>query len=127
MEGLELIRDLGLVVLAAAISGWLCQRVGLSVVVGYLVAGILAGPHVPWLPLVGDAERITTLSQIGLVFLMFSMGLQLSVRRLRSLGTSVAVAVLICALAVLLASRMLGAVLGMSTAQGMFFAAVLMV
>lgn len=127
MEGLELIRDLGSVVLAAAIVGWICQRIGLSVIVGYLAAGVLAGPHVPWLVLVEDYDRITTLSQIGLVFLMFSMGLQLSVGRLRSLGASVVVAVAISAVIVLLAARMMGAFAGLSALQGMFFAGVMMV
>ena len=75
-----------MVLVVAGIVGWLCQRIGLSVVVGFLVAGIVAGPQSPAFTLVRDAGRIGTLAQVGLVFLMFSIGLRLSLRKMRRLG-----------------------------------------
>lgn len=75
-----------MVLVVAGVVGWLCQRIGLSVVVGFLVAGIVAGPKSPAFALVQDAASIETLAQVGLVFLMFAIGLGLSLRKMRRLG-----------------------------------------
>lgn len=125
MTAFEFIRDLGVVVLAAAIAGWLCQRMGLSVVVGYLAAGVLVGPHTPPFSFVTDVGRINTLAELGLVFLMFSIGLRLSVRRLRSLGPAPLVAMAVSAGLVFYLSRLLGLALGLDAMQGLFFAGML--
>jgi CPA2 family monovalent cation:H+ antiporter-2 len=125
MTAFDFIRDLGVVILAAAVAGWLCQRVGLSVVVGYLAAGVLVGPHTPPFSFVTDVERINTLAELGLVFLMFSIGLRLSVRRLRSLGPAPLVAMAVGAGLVFYLSRLLGLALGLDAMQGLFFAGML--
>ena len=52
------------------VVGWVCQRIGLSMIVGFLVAGHAVGPHTPPIALVADVERVDTLAQIGLVFLI---------------------------------------------------------
>ena len=75
MVGLDLLQDLAIVMLVAGIAGWICQRIGLSAVVGFLLAGIIIGPSTPPFALISDLERIHTLSQLGLVFLMFSIGM----------------------------------------------------
>lgn len=125
MIGLEFIRDLGIVVLVAALAGWGCKRLGLSSVVGYLLAGLIVGPYTPPASLVSDQERIHTLAQLGLVFLMFAIGMQLSVRRLRALGLTLLVATALGAVAVFTAARGLGLVLGLDATQALFFAAML--
>ena len=86
MHSIDFIQDLAVILLVAGAVGWICQRIGLSVVVGYLVAGILVGPYTPPFALVRDIAPVETLAQIGLIFLMFSIGLRLSVRKLRRLG-----------------------------------------
>ena len=92
MHGIDFIKDLAVVMLVAGFVGWACHRAGLSVVVGYLVAGMVVGPYTPPFSLVSDVTRIETLAQIGLVFLMFSIGMGLSLRKLRRLGLSLLVA-----------------------------------
>ena len=47
MDGINFIQDLAIVLLGAGIAGALCKRIGLSVIVGYLLAGIIIGPHTP--------------------------------------------------------------------------------
>ncbi len=125
MPGFEFIRDLGIVVLVAALSGWGCRRVGLSPVVGFLLAGLIVGPHTPPAAFVTDAERIATLSQLGLVFLMFSIGMQLSLRRLRTLGVGLLVATAVGAVTVVALSRGLAMLLGLDPVQGLFLAGIL--
>ncbi|ACB77868.1 cation:proton antiporter [Opitutus terrae] len=127
MQGIHLIQDLAVILIVAGVVGWICQRIGLSVVVGFLAAGMLVGPHLPRLALVEDAGRIETLAQLGLVFLMFSIGMQLSLRRLRRLGLRLLLATLGGAIGVYYLTRLLGATLGWSSVESLFLAGMLMV
>ena len=113
MHGIEFIQDLAVILVVAGLVGWLCQRLGLSVVVGFLVAGMIVGPNTPPISLVTDVGRIQTLAQVGLVFLMFGIGLRLSVRKLRRLGIALLLAVFSSAAVVYYLSRVLGAALGL--------------
>ena len=127
MGGIEFIRDLAVVLLVAGVVGWICQRIGLSLVVGYLVAGAIIGPYTPPFQLVTDTDRIQVLSQVGLVFLIFSIGLDLGLPRLRRLGMSVILATVIGAILVFNASRVFGQALGWSSTHILFFSGMLMV
>lgn len=127
MEGITLIQDLAVVLLAAGIAGALCKRVGLSVIVGYLFAGLLIGPHTPPFSLVGDVERIQTLSQVGLVFLMFGIGLGLSLTKLGRMGLPTLIATGLGAFFVLNLTQALGLFAGWSSLEGLFVASMFMV
>ncbi len=121
------IRDLAVVLLIAGGVGWACQRLHLSVVVGYLLAGMIIGPHTPPFALVNDLDRVHTLAELGLVFLIFGIGLNLSLSRLKRLGLSVVVAVVLAALIVWNGCRLVGLALDWSTTQSLFVAGMLMV
>jgi CPA2 family monovalent cation:H+ antiporter-2 len=127
MHGIQLIQDLAVILVVAGAVGWICQRLGLSVVVGFLTAGILIGPYTPPFALVTDIGRVDTLAQMGLVFLMFSIGLKLSLRRLQRLGLSLLLAVSSGAAIIFYATRLAGAVVGFSNRESLFLAAMLMV
>ena len=127
MHGLHFIQDLAVVLVVAGGVGWMCQRIGLSVVVGFLVAGIVVGPSSPPFALVHDAGSIETLAQIGLVFLMFGIGLKLSVRKMRRLGLALMLATFAEAIVMYCLSRLLGAALGWDHLQSLFLAGILMV
>ena len=127
MPGVNFIQDLAIILAAAAALGWLCQRAGLSAVVGYLVAGMAVGPHTPPFALVTDERSIETAAQVGLVFLMFSIGLRLSLRRLQRLGAGLLLAVGLGAVLTYYATRGLGVVAGLDGTQTLFLAAMLMV
>ncbi len=127
MSGLLLIRDLAVVLLIAGGVAWLCQRAGLSNVVGYLVAGIIIGPHTPPFALVASLDQVHTLAQLGLVFLIFAIGLNLNLGRLKRLGLSVVVATGVGTLVLLQAGRLVGTAMGWSPTGSLFLAAMLMV
>ncbi len=127
MHGIEFIKDLAVILMVAGVVGWACQRIGLSAIVGYLVAGMVVGPFTPPVRLVSDVERIQTLAQVGLVFLMFSIGLRLSVRKLRRLGLSLMVATAVGAIIVYHLARLLGITLGWTATEALFLAGMLMV
>ncbi|HWA87521.1 MAG TPA: cation:proton antiporter [Opitutus sp.] len=127
MHGFYLIQDLALILVVAGVVGWVCQRIGLSVVVGFLVAGIVVGPYSPPFAMVADTGRIEALAELGLVFLMFSIGMRLSVRKMRRLGFSLLVAASAGAVIVYYLTRLLGAALGWSNTETLFLAGMLMV
>lgn len=131
MHGIHFIQDLAVILVVAGVVGWICQRIGLSVIVGFLVAGMIIGPYTPPATLVSDVDRIETLAQVGLVFLMFSIGLQLSLRKLRRLGLSLLLATFVGAIAMYYMSRLLGAAFGVAMGwtgrDGLFLAGMLMV
>ncbi len=127
MDGIGLIQDLAIVLLAAGITGTLCRRLGLSVIVGYLVAGTIIGPYTPPFSFVQDVGRIQTLSQVGLVFLMFAIGLGLSLSKLGRMGGGTLAATALGAFFMLLLTRALGMAVGWTPSQALFLAAMFMV
>ena len=74
-----------MVLCVAAITTIIFQKIRQPVVVGYLIAGLIVGPNVP-IPLLADPARIHTLSELGVILLMFALGLEFSVRKLIRLG-----------------------------------------
>lgn len=77
----DFLRDLAVVLATAAATSVACQRLRLPVVVGYVAAGILVGPYLTP-QLVTDIGAIQTLSELGIVLLLFSVGMEFSLRRL---------------------------------------------
>ena len=127
MHGIDFIKDLAVVMLVAGLVGWACHRAGLSVVVGYLLAGIAIGPYTPPFSLVTDIPRIEILAQVGLIFLMFSIGMGLSLRKLRRLGLSLVLATFTGAIVMYNLTRALGGAIGLSPVETAFLAGMLMV
>ncbi len=121
-----LIQDLAVVLLSAGLSGWVCKRLGISVVVGYLAAGIIVGTPQITFPYVTDVVRIQLLSQLGLIFLMFFIGLGLRLRKLRQVGLGVMLATMVTALGTLTLARASALLLGFNEPTALFLAAMLM-
>ncbi len=94
MHGGELfLGTLALVLCVAALTTVAFQRLGQPVVLGYLLAGMLVGAHSP-LPLSADASTVRTLSELGIILVMFSLGLDFSLRRLLRRAAPAIVAVI---------------------------------
>ncbi|GAB4170591.1 MAG: cation:proton antiporter [Terrimicrobiaceae bacterium] len=126
MDGLALLRDFAVILLVAAAAGWIFRKCGLSAVVGYLVAGIIIGPYTPPFTLVSDVDRIEALSDLGLAFLMFFVGLGLSLRRIRQLGFAVVGATAVTAFCIYQICQGFAALAGWPEIYGLIFAAMLM-
>jgi monovalent cation:H+ antiporter-2, CPA2 family len=125
MGELGLVQDLAIVTFFAGIGGFLCQKIGLSSIVGFLLAGLLIGPHTPPFSLVANEDRVEALSQLGLVFLMFSIGLELSVGKLRRMGIGIVLAVALGGVLVFNIVRSICPVLGVGPLQSLFVAGML--
>jgi monovalent cation:H+ antiporter-2, CPA2 family len=85
MTGTEVLGELVIVLGTAAVITLLFQLVKLPVVLGYVAAGLVIGPHVP-VPLVVNAGLVHVLSELGVIMLMFSLGLELRISTLARVG-----------------------------------------
>ena len=83
-EQLEFILGLGGAVAAALVGGAIAIRLRQPAIVGYLLAGVLIGPFTPGF--VGDVEQIAALADVGVVLLLFALGVEFSLRELRAVG-----------------------------------------
>lgn len=89
METPDLLVALTATLIAAAIGGAIAVRLGQSAVVGYILAGLAIGPRTPGF--VADVEVVNALADLGVIFLMFSIGIQISVHEIRRVGKLVAI------------------------------------
>lgn len=78
-----------LVLGAAAVTTVLFERLRQPVILGYLLAGLLVGPHLTFMPFVADRTTTETLAELGVILLLFAIGLEFSIRRLFRVGGSV--------------------------------------
>ena len=81
----EFLRSLTVVLAVAAVTTVVFQRLRQPVVLGYIIAGLIVGPHVP-IPIVADPGIIQTLSELGVILLMFSLGLEFHFAKLARVG-----------------------------------------
>jgi CPA2 family monovalent cation:H+ antiporter-2 len=79
--GASLLANLAIILCVAAVTTVLFQRIRQPVILGYLLAGLIVGPHLP-VPLVADEGVAHTLSELGVILLMFALGLEFSLRKL---------------------------------------------
>jgi len=84
-EAPPLLSDLAVVLGTAAIVSAVFQRLKIPPILGYVIAGLLVGPHVP-VPLVANQANVQTLSELGVILLMFSIGLEFNARKLLRAG-----------------------------------------
>lgn len=87
-----LIFDLAIILVVAGAMSLIFQKLKQPVVVGYILAGVIVGPHTPPFELVKDIPSIQTWAEIGVIFLMFTLGLEFSFRKLLSVGVTAGVA-----------------------------------
>lgn len=81
-----LISDLGLILMTAGIAVLLFKKLKQPLVLGYLIAGFLAGNHFDFFPSVKDIKSVEVWAQIGVIFLLFSLGLEFSFKKLMKVG-----------------------------------------
>ena len=121
----NLITDLGLILGAAAIITILFKWLKQPLVLGYLIAGFLVGPHFSFLPSVAETESISVWAEIGVIFLLFSLGLEFSFKKLLKVGTPASVTALVEVGFMLVVGYIVGVLLGWSRTDSMFLGGML--
>lgn len=120
-----LITDLALILGAAAIITLLFKWLKQPLVLGYIIAGFLVGPYFNFTPSVVDKENVETLAEIGVIFLLFSLGLEFSFKKLMRVGGSASVTALIEIIFITVAGYFLGRFMGWGTMDSLFLGGML--
>jgi CPA2 family monovalent cation:H+ antiporter-2 len=92
MHGVEFLQDMAVVMMVAGLVTILFHRFRQPVVLGYVAAGVIVGPHTPPYTLIHDEATIRTLAEMGIVFLMFGLGLEFNLRKLKKVGSTALIA-----------------------------------
>ncbi len=92
MHEIRFIQDMAIIMLVAGFSTIVFHQLKQPVVLGYIIAGIAIGPYTPPFGLVYDENTVKLFAELGVIFLMFSLGLEFSLRKLKSVGISALVA-----------------------------------
>ena len=83
-----LLSDLALILMVAGVVTILFKKLKQPVVLGYIVAGVFAGPHISFLPTVAEVESVDFWGKIGVIFLLFGLGLEFNFKKLKKVGGS---------------------------------------
>jgi monovalent cation:H+ antiporter-2, CPA2 family len=121
----DLISDLALILGAAAISTLIFKRLKQPLVLGYIIAGFLVGPYFHFIPTVVDKENVETLAEMGVIFLLFSLGLEFSFKKLIRVGGAASVTALVEIVFITVAGFFLGKIMGWSTMDSLFLGGML--
>ncbi|MBN8694531.1 MAG: cation:proton antiporter [Bacteroidetes bacterium] len=120
-----LITDLALILLGAAVFGILFRFLKQPIVLGYIIAGVIVGPYFKFFPTVAEIESIKTWAEIGVIFLLFNLGLEFSFKKLLKEGSRIIVIALMGVGLTLLSGFLLGKLLGWNNTDSIFMGGIL--
>ncbi len=125
MDELTFLQDMAVVMAVSAVIMILCHRFQIPVVLGYILAGVCIGPNTPPFPLVKDLHSIHILAELGVIFLLFSIGLEFSLTRLAKVGVVAFFAATVEIALMLIIGFFLGRAFGWNTMNSIFLGAIL--
>lgn len=115
-----LITDLTFISIYAALTTLLCKKLKQPIVLGYVLAGIFAGPFLNFLPTVSDKENLSIWADIGVIFLLFGLGLEFSFKKMLNVGKAAMITANSNVLFMLFIGYSTGLLLGWSTMDSFF-------
>lgn len=115
-----LINDLALILVLAAIASLVFKLLKQPAVLGYIVAGFLTSPHFAFLPTVSSHENIEFWAQIGIIVLLFSLGLEFSFKKLLKVGGTAVLTALIIVVGMMGSGYLVGKLLGLDAINSIF-------
>jgi CPA2 family monovalent cation:H+ antiporter-2 len=125
VHAIGFIQDLAVIMLIAGVVTVLFHRLQQPVVLGYIVAGFIIGPHTPPFALIHDEDTIKTLAELGVIFLMFCLGLEFSLRKLFRVGATAFIAAFLEIALMIWLGYEIGSAFGWSSMDSLFLGAIL--
>lgn len=117
--------DLSLILAVAGVTTLIFRKIKQPVVLGYIIAGFLVGPHFGLIPTVVDAEGVTLWSELGVIFLLFTLGLEFSFKRLMHVGGVASITAVVEISFMLIVGFLTGQLLGWKLMDSIFLGAIL--
>lgn len=121
----QLMTDLALILCSAGVASIVFKKLNQPVVLGYILVGLLVGPHMNFFPTVNDIESIKIWAELGVIFLLFSLGLEFSFKKLLKLGTTAVITGLFEISALLVTGYLLGKLMGWSRIDSLFLGGII--
>lgn len=121
----DLINDLGLILITASIAVLIFKKLKQPLVLGYLVAGFLAGQNFNFFPTIVQTKDVSIWAEIGVIFLLFSLGLEFSFKKLTKVGGTASITAITQILAMLAIGYTTGQFLGWSEIDSVFLGVIL--
>ncbi len=120
-----LISDLGLILMTAAVAVLLFKKIKQPLVLGYLIAGFLAGNHFDFFPSVKDIKSVEVWAEIGVIFLLFSLGLEFSFKKLMKVGGTASITAVTQIIAMVSIGYLVGQWIGWKPMDSIFLGVIL--
>ena len=120
-----MIHDLGIIMLTAGFTSLVCKFLKQPVVLGYIVAGLLVGPYVFGSSWVSDEESVKIWGEIGVIFLLFSLGLEFSYKKLVKMGTTALIGCFTIVVGMMSCGFLLGRAMGWDQMNSLFLGGML--
>ena len=115
-----LIADLAIILVYAGLMTLLFKKLKQPLVLGYIVAGFMASPHLGFLPSVTDTQSVHTWADIGVIFLLFALGLEFSFKKIVKVGGAAVIAALTIIFCMIFTGVMVGSSFGWSRMDCIF-------
>jgi CPA2 family monovalent cation:H+ antiporter-2 len=122
-----LISDLGLILMTAGIAVLIFKKIKQPLVLGYLIAGFLAGNHFDFFPSVKDIKSVEVWAEIGIIFLLFSLGLEFSFKKLMKVGGTASITAVTQIVAMVAIGYSVGKLMDWGTMNSLFLGVILSV
>lgn len=120
-----LISDLGLILMTAAVAVLLFKKIKQPLVLGYLIAGFLAGNHFDFFPSIKDIKSVEVWAEIGVIFLLFSLGLEFSFKKLMKVGGTASITAVTQILSMIVIGYLVGKWIGWKPMDSIFLGVIL--
>ena len=120
-----LISDLGLILITAAVAVLLFKKIKQPLVLGYLIAGFLAGNHFDFFPSVKDIKSVEVWAEIGVIFLLFSLGLEFSFKKLMKVGGTASITTFTQVITMIVIGYLVGRWMGWKSMDCIFLGVIL--
>lgn len=117
---LNLVADLAVILIAAGIFTVISRALKQPPILGYIVAGFLVSPHLGLLPAISSVESVEQWSEIGIIFLLFALGLEFSFKKLLKVGSSALITAGTNCIGMFIIGLMVGSILGWTTMESLF-------
>ena len=121
----SLIKDLAMILMAGAFITLLFRKIKQPLVLGYIIAGFLVGPYFHLTPSVSDQENIKTFAEIGVIILLFSLGLEFSFKKLMRVGGAASITAFVEIIFIVITGYFLGKFMGWTTMDSLFLGGML--
>lgn len=119
--------DLALILAVAGVTTLIFRKINQPVVLGYIIAGFFVGPHFELFPTVADSEGVALWSEIGVIFLLFTLGLEFSFKKLVKVGGAASITAIVEIVTMIGLGFLTGQLMGWTQMDSIFLGAILSV